>query len=248
MYIKVKNMHLSVIVPAYNEEKNLANNINKFNDYLRCQKYDYEIIVVNDGSRDKTAEIADALSSKIKNIKIINNKINRGKGFAVKQGLLSARGNFKIFIDADGATSIEHMDKIWPLFNKGFDIIIGSRNKKDARESSFGKAQPYWKIFLGKGGNTLIRLLVTPGIWDTQCGFKAFTKRAAENIMPKLKINRWMFDVEILVLARHLNYKIGKIPVFWVDSGSSRVGVKGYFVSLKEIIKIKFNLLTGRYK
>jgi len=240
-------MLLSIIIPAYNEEKNLKRSVGNFYNYLKSQNYDYEMIIVNDGSTDSTADIARDLLSSYNNLTIIENRVNSGKGFAVKRGMLEAKGDFRLFIDADGATSIDHVEKIWPLFKEGFDIVIGSRNKKDARESRLGKAQPYWKIFLGKCGNKIIQLSAAPGIHDTQCGFKAFTKKTAEKIFPKLKINRWMFDVEILTLARRLNFKVGKIPVYWIDSGFSRVGIKGYVVSLKEIIKIKFNLISGKY-
>lgn len=241
-------MLLSIIIPAYNEEKNLKRSVGNFYNYLKSQNYDYEMIIVNDGSTDSTADIARDLLSSYNNLTIIENRVNSGKGFAVKRGMLEAKGDFRLFIDADGATSIDHVEKIWPLFKEGFDIVIGSRNKKDARESRLGKAQPYWKIFLGKCGNKIIQLSAAPGIHDTQCGFKAFTKKTAEKIFPKLKINRWMFDVEILVWAKKLNYKIAKIPVFWTDYGQSRVGVKGYLTSLREIVKIKISLLSGKDK
>lgn len=241
-------MLLSIIIPIYNEEKDLERSIKNFSNYLAGQNYNYEIIIVNDGSTDGTGKIVAELIGRIKNLRLINLPINQGKGFAVKNGMLVAYGDYRLFIDADGSTAIEHIDKIWPLFNKGIDIIIGSRNKKDTPGAIVGTRQPYWKIFLGKCGNFLTRLLLVPNIYDTQCGFKTFTKKATEDIFPKLKINRWMFDVEILALARRLNYKIGKIPVYWTNSAFSRVGTRGYIISLKEIIKIKYNLLTGKYK
>ncbi|NIA18313.1 MAG: glycosyltransferase [Actinobacteria bacterium] len=240
-------MYLSVIVPAYNEEKNLAVNIGKFNNYLSRQSYNYEIIIVNDGSTDKTGKIAGKLIAENKNLKLINNKENQGKGAAVRQGLLFARGEYRLFIDADNATSIEHIDKIWPKFKNDYDIVIGSRSPKDAEGARQALAQPIWKRFLGVCGNRFIQTLTVKGIYDTQCGFKAFTKRAAEEIIPKITINRWGFDVEILVIARISGYKIAVIPVHWINSPNSRVGVKGYFLSLLDVVKIKWNLMIGKY-
>lgn len=240
-------MHLSVIVPAYNEEKNLAATIGKFNGYLSGQDYDYEIIIVNDGSADGTEKIAKALVAENKNLKLINNKKNRGKGAAVRQGLLSAQGEYRLFIDADNATSIDHIDKIWAFFNDGYDIVIGSRNSRDAEGARQDLPQSAWKRFLGTCGNRIIQSLAVKGIYDTQCGFKAFTKKAVEKIIPKTTINRWVFDVEILAIAQSAGYKIAAIPVRWINSPNSRVGVKGYFSSLLEVIKIKWNLITKKY-
>jgi glycosyltransferase involved in cell wall biosynthesis len=239
-------MHLSVIIPAYNEEKNLINLV-KYDNYLKQQGYDYEIIIVNDGSTDKTKEIAKNFAFKNKKIKFIDNKINKGKGAAVRQGLLSAKGDYRLFIDMDGATSINHTDKIWPYFNKGYDIVIGSRDARDIEGAQQVVSQPSWKRFLGRCGNFLIQKLTINRIWDTQCGFKAFTKETVENIFTKTKINRWAIDVEILVLAQCLNYKIAVVPVHWIDAGQSRVGFKGYFSTLNELLKIKRNLIKGRY-
>lgn len=241
-------MHLSIIVPAYNEEKNLEKNINKYNEYLNQQSYDYEIIIVNDGSVDDTKKIANKLALKNKKIKLINNKINKGKGAAVRTGLMSATGDFRLFIDADGATSINHLDKVWPCFKNGYNIVIGSRSAKDANGAYQAKPQPAWKRLLGACGNHFIQFLTIKGIHDTQCGFKILTKEAVLKIAPKMTINRWLFDTEMLVIAEAHGYKIAKIPVEWFNSPNSRVGIKGYFSSLKDIVKIKYNLITGKYR
>lgn len=240
-------MRLSVIIPSFNEEKNLQKNILKYNKYLSRQNFDYEIIIVNDGSTDKTAEIAGELNKKNNNIKFIDNKINRGKGAAIKQGLLAASGDYRLFIDADNATSIEHIKKTWPLFESGYEVIIGSRSPRDAGGRQV-IPQNFLKRALGKIGNLIIQLLTVKGIWDTQCGFKAFTEKAVKDIISKATINRFGIDVEILVIAKSLGYKIAVIPVLWKNSADSRVGFKGYLTTLPEIIKIKFNLITGKYK
>lgn len=241
-------MHLSIIVPAYNEEDNLQPNIKKFINYLEKQNYDYEIIIINDGSQDNTDAIAKKLAAENKKIKFINNPTNQGKGAVVRQGLIYGQGRYRMFIDADGATSIDHLDKVWPHFQVGCEVVIGSRNFRDAPTAHQNKKQAAWKRTLGSLGNLLIQFLTVPGIWDTQCGFKVLSQEAVENIIPRLKIRRWMFDVEILMLAKKKNYKIGIIPVVWNNSESSRVGVKGYFISLKEILVIRWNLFTGKYK
>ncbi|MBA3046935.1 glycosyltransferase family 2 protein [Patescibacteria group bacterium] len=241
-------MHLSIIVPAYNEEKTLYKNIKIFNDYLSKQGYDYEIIIVNDGSIDETEKIAKKLAAEINNLKLINNKINKGKGAAVRQGLLEAKGEYRLFIDADNATPINHLEKAWPKFKQGHDIIIGSRSPKDAHGACQAVSQSWWKRLLGTCGNLIIRKLAIKNIWDTQCGFKIFTRKAVENIIPKTTVNRWAVDAEILAIAQLLNYKIAIIPVYWTNSPNSRVGIKEYFSTLKDVFKIKHNLNKAKSK
>ena len=240
-------MQLSVIVPAYNEEKNLYKNIIKYNAYLKKQNYNYEIIIVNDGSTDNTSREAQKLKKQIKNLKIININVNQGKGAAVCQGLLAAQGDIRLFIDADNATSIEHVKKIWEPLNSGSEIVIGSRNPLDAKGAYQIKRQVLTKRILGIAGNRLIQVLTVKGIYDTQCGFKAFTENAVNKIIPKVTIKRWGFDAEILTIADIYKYKIAKIPVKWINSAKSRVGIAGYFSSLLDIVKIKYNLIKKIY-
>ena len=240
-------MHLSVVVPAYNEAETLEKNILEFNKYLSRQNYDYEIIIINDGSIDDTAEIAKKLETQFEKLRFINNPVNQGKGAVVKQGFLNSTGRFKLFIDADNATSIDHLEKVWEHFDNGHDVVIGSRNALDVEGAWQEIKQPLWKRSLGKAGNLVIQSLTVPGIWDTQCGFKIFSETAVEKIMPRQTINRWAFDVELLVLAKKNNFKIAKIPVVWKNSTKSRVGIKGYFNSLREIFRIAWNKFRGKY-
>ena len=241
-------MFLSVIVPAFNEKKIISENINKYNNYLKTQNYSYEIIIINDGSYDKTEEIVKKICKQNKNIRTINLLKNHGKGYAVKKGILKAQGNYRLFLDADNSTSIEHLEQVLPLLQKKENIIIGSRNPHDIKEAKIILHQPLWKILLGKTGNFLIRMLFKIKIRDTQCGFKIFSKEAVEKIFPQLTINRWLFDLEILILAQKYEFKIKIIPVKWVNSKESSVGLKGYFTSLKELLKIKYNLIFNKYK
>lgn len=241
-------MHLSIIVPAYQEEKKLQENIIKYINYLKNQSYSFELIIVNDGSRDKTAKIAAELEREMSNIKLINNKNNRGKGAAVCQGLLAATGKYRLFIDADNAAPIDHLELVWPQFEAGYDIVIGSRNPRDASGAKLLKSQPPWKKTFGILGNRIFQLFLIKGIYDTQCGFKAFTEKAIKDIILKVTLERWAFDVEILILAQKNNYKIAKIPIRWTNCPDSKVKLKDYFITLKELAKIKKNLFLGKYK
>ena len=240
-------MYLSVIVPVYNEEETLYKNILGFNEYLSKQDYDYEIIVVNDGSLDKTKRVVEKIKKEIA-LRFIDNSKNKGKGAVIRQGLLSAQGEYRLFIDADNATTINHLDLVWEKFNTGADMVIGTRNSRDIKGANQVLAQARWKRILGISGNLIIQSMLVPGIWDTQCGFKVFKENVIEKTIAKTKINRWAIDVEILSLAKKNNYKIEKIPVSWNNSDFSRVGFSGYLSALREVIEIKRNMFFGRYK
>lgn len=239
-------MYLSVIIPAYNEEKRLPKTLEEIDKYLRKQDYDYEILVVNDGSKDKTVEIAKGLISKIKNLIVTGYKKNRGKGYAVRFGMLEAKGDYRLFTDADNSTSIDHVEKIWPEFKKGFDIIIGSRDIKGA---VLDPPQPWIrKLILGEGFKLYRKIII--GLWgieDTQCGFKCFTKKATEKIFQKCRINRFAFDPEFLVIAKKLGYKIKEIPIYWKNDPESKVKFKSIIKMALDLIKIRLNLIKRVY-
>jgi len=238
-------MHLSVIIPAYNEEKRLPKTLVEIDKYLRKQDYDYEIIVVNDGSKDKTAQIVEDFKSKIANLKLIDNKINHGKGYVIRQGMLEAKGEFRVFTDADNSTPIDQIEKMWPEFEKGYDVVIGSRDIKGA---VLEPPQPWWRRFLGEVFGLLTNLIVgTWGIKDTQCGFKGFTQRATKDIFPRCKINRFAFDPEILIIAKKLGYKIKEIPIFWRNDPRSKVKFKSMIKMGFDLLKIRWNLITKKY-
>ena len=239
-------MYLSIIIPAYNEEKRLPKTLIEIDKYLREQNYEYEIIIVNDGSKDKTAETVKELFSEIRNLKLIDNKENHGKGFVVRQGLLEAKGKYKLFTDADNSTSINQVEKMWPEFEKGYDIVIGSRDVKGA---VLDPPQSWIrKVILGEGFKLFRKIIV--GLWkiqDTQCGFKALTAKSADDILPKCRINRWAFDPEILVIGKKLGYKIKEVPVVWVNDPDSKVKFKGMMKMGFDLIKVKWNLITRKY-
>ncbi|KPJ57380.1 hypothetical protein AMJ49_01715 [Parcubacteria bacterium DG_74_2] len=242
-------MHLSVIIPAYNEERRLPKTLKEIEGYLSKQNYDYEIVVGNDGSKDKTAEVAKNLIPEIKNLRLIDNKENRGKGSVVRQGMLEAKGKYRLFTDADNSTSIDHIEKMWPEFEKGAEIVIGTRNPLDAKRACQAFPQPWWRRILGDVFNILVQVICGLwGIWDTQCGFKCFTEKAARDIFPKCKIDRFAFDPEILVIAKKFGYKIKKIPVYWINDPESKVKFKSMIKMGFDLIKIRLNLIKGAYE
>jgi len=239
-------MHLSVIIPAYNEEKRLSKTLEEINGYLVKQNYDYEILVVDNGSTDNTAEIVRNLENKIKGLKLIEGSAGRGKGFAVKKGMLTAAGDFRIFTDADNSTSIDQVEKMWPEFKAGFDVVIGSRDIKGA---ILDPPQPWIRqIILGEGFKLYRKIII--GLWgieDTQCGFKGFTKKAAEDIFPKSRISHFAFDPEILILAKKMGYKVKEIPVYWKNDLASKVKFQSIIKMAIDLIKIRINLIKKVY-
>jgi len=240
-------MHLSIIIPAYNEEKSIARTLQEIDNYLSKQDYDYEIMVLNDGSKDRTAETVKNSMSKIKNLRLIDDKKNHGKGYSVRQGLLLAKGDFRLFTDADNSTSIDQVEKIWPEIEKGYDIVIGSRDIKGA---VLDPPQPFMRnIILGEGFKLFRKIVI--GLWgieDTQCGFKCFTKRAAENVSPKCKIDRFAFDPEMLIVGKKLGYKIKEIPVYWKNNPDSRVKISSMIKMALDLFIIRKNLIINAYE
>lgn len=238
-------VYLSVIIPAYNEEKRIARTLGIVHKYLQKQTFSYEIIVVLDGATDNTAGVVK--EQNIPNLVIVDRKENMGKGYTVKEGMLKARGRIRLFTDADNSTDISHFDKMRPLFDKGYDIVIGTRHPWDVSGAKQAVPQKWYKRIMGMGGNLFIQIVAVRGIWDTQCGFKAFRDSRAEKIFSQTKINRWAFDIEALALAKALKYKIGIIPVFWINDAHSHVKLSAYFKTLWETVKIRWHLLSGSY-
>ena len=239
------DVKLSVIIPAYNEETRLPRTLKAVDEYLRRQSYEYEILVVNAGSTDRTKKMVQGAMLQVRNLNIMDVK-NRGKGYAVKQGMLHAKGGYRVFMDADNATSLDHVEKMWPEFANGYDVVIGSRDVKGA---VIAVPQVWWRRRLGDIFNLIVQLCSGLwGIWDTQCGFKGFTRKAAEEIFSKCTINRWAFDVEVLVLAKKMGYKIKEIPVRWVNDPYSRVTFSGMVKMLVEVLQITMNNIMGKYK
>jgi glycosyltransferase involved in cell wall biosynthesis len=235
---------LSVIIPAYNEASRLPLTLIDIDKHLQDQEYSYEILVINDGSTDETAEIVKRFAGLIDNLKLIDNKENKGKGAAVRQGMLCAKGTWRLFMDADNSTSIIEFNKMIPYFKEGYEVAIGSRDVKGAKMSP---PQPIYKRLFGNIGNLIIQSLLLPGIWDTQCGFKCFSDEAAERIFHLTRINRWGFDVEALSLAKALGYKIKEMPIFWVNDPMTHVSFFSYLQVLWEVVKVRWWLWRNAY-
>ncbi len=241
-------MHLSIIVPAYNEEHRLPKTLMAIYDYLRRQSYTSEIIVVSDGSKDKTASVSRETAAKIPILKTIDRKENRGKGYSVKEGMLAASGQYRVFTDADNSTSIDHLEKLLPELEKGAEVVIGTRDKRDHLEAVQAYSQPFYRRFIGDTFNLMVQSVVGLwGTWDTQCGFKGFSKEATEKIFPLCLVDRWAFDPEILVLAKKAGYRIIKIPVSWVNDPDSRVKLTSVIEMAKDLFRIRWNLISGKY-
>lgn len=236
--------YLSVIIPAYNEAKRLPLTLIDIDRHLSKEEFSYEILVVNDGSKDATSEIVRRFSFLMENLKVVDLAENKGKGAAVRQGMLSAKGNWRLFMDADNSTAVSEFAKMLPYFKEDYNIVIGSRSVRGAKLSP---PQPLYRRLVGKLGNLLIQFLLLRGIWDSQCGFKCFSEEAAERIFPLTKINGWSFDIEVLALARHFGYRIKEIPVFWSNSFFSHVAPSSYLQVLLGMIKIWWRLKRGRY-
>ncbi len=216
------DVHLSVIIPAYNEEKRIRDTVMDVSRYLSKQDYTFEIIVINDGSKDKTAEICRELELTIYNFKFIDNEKNQGKGAAVRQGMLSASGKYRIYLDGDNAISIDHLEKFWSYIKEGYDVVIGSIELPGAVVEE--EYSLYRKV-LGKLSKYLIRLMTIWKIHDTQRAFKLFPAEVAEKVFSRQTIKRWGFDIEILVIAKKLDYKIKELPVKWVNPSGKGKGV-----------------------
>jgi len=239
---------LSVIIPAYNEERRISRVLQAVHDYLGRQCYTWEVIVVIDGAVDRTIERINEFTTGKTGISYIDRKQNRGKGFTVREGMLRATGRVRLFTDADNSTDISHFDKMKPLFDSGHEVVICSRDSKDAPGARQAVPQPIMKRVLGNGANLIIQALAVPGIWDTQCGFKAFTDEAATRIFSISRIDRWGFDMEALALARRFNLRVGIVPAYWVDDPETHVSLFGYADGFLDALKVRWGLMTGRYK
>lgn len=236
-------MFLSVVIPAYNEEKRLPETLKKIKDYLSRQNYEWEVLIVNDGSKDNTAAAVTDLIKGWQGFRLIDNKVNKGKGGVVKQGMLEVKGEWRLFMDADNSTDISEIEKLWPFKNE-YQIIIGSRY---LNKDSIKIKQPLVRRVVSRIGNWLIRVLLGIDMKDTQCGFKLFSAKAAQEIFSKQTIERWGFDMEILAIARKLGYQIKEVAVDWYDAEGSNVKKSAALKTLKELFIIKRNLVRGKY-
>lgn len=235
---------LSIIIPALNEEKNIVRMLSDVLTFFQTRPETFHIIVVDDGSTDSTAYQVELARKKNPHISCIRLDKNYGKGYAIKMGVMRSQGTYILFADADGSTPFEECEKLFTALQEN-DIAIGSRYLS---QSTIRIKQPWYRILLGRVGNKLIQLFLLKGINDTQCGFKAFTFKAAKDIFPRQTIHHWGFDMEILTLAKHMGYSIKEIPVSWHNRNESRFRpIQDAHRTLRDLITIKWNLLTKKY-
>ncbi len=236
---------LSVIIPLYNEQKRLHNLMHIYN-YLSGKKFDWEIILVNDGSTDQTkkAVVKMLKSNNLKNTYLVSYIHNKGKGFAIKRGTLEACGEYRLFTDIDLSAPIEEFNKFIPYL-KDYDIIIGSRRKRGSRLIIH---QPKLREKLGKGFTKLSQVSLGLSLTDFTCGFKCFSKEAAEKIFSRQKIDRWGFDTEILFIGKKMGFSIKEVPVVWKNDRETKVRLPQDIInSLYDLIKIRYNKFRGLY-
>lgn len=233
----MKDFSLSVIVPVYKEDYSIEDRIKKIHSYLKDNFSDFEIIIVNDNSRDNTYNILLKLSSEISHLKVLENDTNRGKGYSIKKGVLSANSSYILFSDADLSTPISEFDRFIDYFKQDIDIVIGSRALKG---SQILKSQSFLRRNMGKIFNLLVQLFFLRGIKDTQCGFKCFRKEVAWELFKRQTIGGFAFDVEILYIAKLFGYSVKEIPVKWINVDKTRVSlIKDSFKMLFDLFLIK---------
>jgi dolichyl-phosphate beta-glucosyltransferase len=234
---KRSSIFLSIIIPAYNEEGRIGASLETILAYVAEQLYSAEIIVVSDGSRDRTGEVVRGFQGRSEaTVQFFEQPRNMGKGAAVRRGMLAAQGEYRVFSDADLSTPIYEVERVLAALQGGADVCIGSRG---VDQTLVKKHQPLYREMIGKGVNRVIQAFFTPGIADTQCGFKGFTARAAQEIFSRAQLNGFIFDVELLYLASRLGFKVSEIAVEWYNDERSTVGFRHSFNILRELLSMK---------
>ncbi len=237
---------LSVIIPAYNEERRLPAYLDRVLAYLEKQSFPFEVVIVDDGSLDDTAAIVEDFAARNHHVRLVRHTGNRGKGQAVKTGMLAASGELRLFADADGATPIAEVERLRNAIESGADVAVGSRALRD--EALVVRTRLHRK-FIGTVFNFIVRALTVKGINDTQCGFKLFTEKAANTIFPLQRIEDFGFDVELLYICRKKGLHIAEVPVNWTDIPGTKVKlVRDSLRMLKDVMKIRLNDWRGGYR
>src|SRR3990170_5983554 len=230
---------MSIVIPAYNEEKRIRGSLSETCTYMSGSGMDYEVIVVDDGSSDGTSRIVESMVTDFPKVRLVRYEKNRGKGHALRTGVLVTKGDFVLVMDADLSTPMEELRKLMPYLSEGgFDIAIGSRA---LALSDIIRKQPWWRRGMGKTFNKIVKALVIGGFSDTQCGFKLFIGEIARSLFGEAKIDRFAYDVEILALAKKKGYRIKEVPIRWINSPESRVDpVKDSLQMLADLVRIRF--------
>ena len=242
---------LSIIVPAYNEERRLPDALERIGAYLAEKGLDAELIVVDDGSRDGTARIVEEARlpglSAAGRLRLIRNRGNRGKGHSVRRGVLDARGIWVLFTDSDLSTPIEDFEKLYKRATAGgHDIVIGSRGLPDSNIELY---QPFHRVFMGQTFNRIVRLMTGLPFRDTQCGFKLMARERVRSLFERMVVDRFAFDVELLFLAHRAGLSVAEEPITWRDSPRSKVGLLGDPLNmLRDVWKIRRRFARGLYR
>jgi dolichyl-phosphate beta-glucosyltransferase len=233
---------ISIIIPAYNEEKRLSATLKAVQEYVGAGHWEFsEIVVVNDGSSDRTAEIARAAGARV-----LENPGNRGKGYSVRNGMLEAKGEWTLFSDADLSAPIDDLEKLWNAAERdGAQVAIGSRALD---RSLIGVHQPLFREMMGRLFNLVMRLITGLPFHDTQCGFKLFETRVAREIAGRQQLDGFGFDVEILFIARRMGYRTLEVPVRWNDVAGTKVNLWRGMAAYLDPLKVRWNSLTGKYR
>jgi len=235
----------SIIIPAYNESARLGATLDRVLEYIFSEGWDAEVIVVNDGSRDSTPALVREYAKKKSCLHLLENPGNHGKGYSVRNGMLNADGEVLLFSDADLSAPIEEAPKLFAAIASGADVAIGSRWLRPELQT---QRQSLLRQFYGRAFNIALRILLGLSLKDTQCGFKAFTREAAQKIFPQQQIERWGFDPELLYLARRLNMKIAEVPVTWAHVEGTRISpLRDGLRMFSEVLRIRWNAMTGKY-
>jgi dolichyl-phosphate beta-glucosyltransferase len=235
---------LTIVIPAFNEARRVGGTLAEVIGFLRTQPWEWDIRVVDDGSRDGTAAVVEEVARTEPRV-VVQCEPHRGKGGAVKAGLLAARGEYRFICDADLSMPIRELQRFLPPALDGFDVAIGSREGMSARRIG----EPAYRHLMGRLFNAFVQRLALPGIEDSQCGFKMFTARAVEEIFPLVTVDGWAFDVEVLTIARARSLRIVEIPIEWHFGEQSQLSmVRDGFGMLMELLRIKARVLSGRYR
>ncbi len=243
--MNASNFDLSIIIPSYNEEARLPETLKRIAEYLPTLGLRTEVLVVDDGSTDRTAAVAESFLGKLTGLRVLSNGTNRGKGFSVRHGMLEAQGDMVLFTDADLSAPIEESDKLLAALNNGYDVAIGSRAMDRGLISTH---QSIFREFAGIIFNKIVRIVLRLPFVDTQCGFKAFRRERCGIIFEQQRIEGFGFDPELLYLARHHGLRALEIPVRWGHSPATKVSMLGDSLKMfGDIFTIRWNAMSGRY-
>ncbi len=235
----------SIVIPAYNESARIGRALSDVLRVLDEKRWDAEVIVVNDGSSDNTAAIIESFAARDKRVRLLQNPRNCGKGFSVRNGLLHAAGNILMFTDADLSAPMEEAERLFTAIRDGADVAIGSRWLQRSRQTIH---QPLYRQIFGRCFNMVTRMVMRLPFADTQCGFKAFRRNAAQTIFQLQRIERWGFDPEILFIALKRGYNITEVPVTWGHDERSRISyLRDGLKMLEELVYVRWNSLIGVY-